>query len=69
MLIDCETCVARDIACRDCVVNVLLASPPEPIEIDDAERTALRSLAQAGLVPPLRLVTPLDAGPAGREIA
>lgn len=68
MLIDCETCVARDIACRDCVVNVLLAAPPEPIELDDAERVALRSLAQAGLVPPLRLVTPLD-GPAGREIA
>lgn len=28
MLIDCTTCVARDVACGDCVISVLLASPP-----------------------------------------
>jgi hypothetical protein len=30
MLIDCDTCVARDIACDECVVAVLLRSPAQP---------------------------------------
>lgn len=30
MLIDCTTCVARDHACGDCVVTVLLSAPPLP---------------------------------------
>lgn len=70
MLIDCATCVARDIACRDCVVTVLLdrAGPTSaPIELDDAEHDAISRLATAGLVPPLRLVSALSAN--GREIA
>ncbi len=29
MLIDCDTCVARDIACDECVVAVLLRSPAQ----------------------------------------
>ena len=57
MLIDCETCVARDIACRDCVVNVLLAAPPEPLEIDDARA---RRAAQPG---PGRAGAAAAAGP------
>ncbi len=56
MLIDCETCVARDLACRDCVITVLLGGPPAAVDLDDDERAAIGSLAQAGLVPPLRLV-------------
>ncbi|MDT4926814.1 MAG: hypothetical protein QOG01_4527 [Pseudonocardiales bacterium] len=56
MLIDCETCIARDRACRDCVITVMLGRAPEPIEFDDAERRAIGTLADAGLVPPLRLV-------------
>ena len=60
MVIDCTTCTARDLACDDCVITVLLGGPPEvaraPLDLDDAERVALGSLAQAGLVPPLRLV-------------
>lgn len=27
MIIDCESCVMRDIACKDCVVSVLITSP------------------------------------------
>jgi hypothetical protein len=74
MVIDCTTCVARDIACSDCVVSVLLGGPPAPLhgplELDDSERVALGSLARAGLVPPLRLVRALPDHPgAGREIA
>jgi hypothetical protein len=56
MLIDCDTCIARGDACRDCVVTVLLDGPPAPVEIDADERAAIGSLAGAGLVPPLRLV-------------
>lgn len=87
MVIDCGTCVMRDIACGDCMVSVLLgppglsvagpvaplalvatgAHPPvaDPaafgpaavaVELHDSEWHALRTLADAGLVPPLRLV-------------
>jgi hypothetical protein len=70
MLIDCDTCIARDHACRDCVVTVLLdlsPSVPAPVDLDDAERAAIGSLAQAGLVPPLRLVP--DSSVMRRDIA
>ena len=56
MLIDCDTCVARDIACGDCVMTVLLGAPSARVDLDDEERAAIGSLAEAGLVPPLRLV-------------
>jgi hypothetical protein len=56
MLIDCDTCAGRHIACDDCVINVLLRRPAEPVLLDDAEQSAFASLADAGLVPPLRLV-------------
>jgi hypothetical protein len=36
MIIDCDTCVVRDVACDDCVISVLLSSPrleqPPPTE-------------------------------------
>ena len=55
MLIDCDSCSARDIACAECVVSVLLGAPPGPVELDRDERVALVRLADAGLVPPLQL--------------
>jgi hypothetical protein len=67
MLIDCETCQAPEHACRDCVVTVLLAQPPQPVELDDAEQVAIDNLAHAGLVPPLRLVAGLPGN--ARDIA
>jgi hypothetical protein len=69
MLIDCETCIAPEHACRDCVVTVLLDLAPvaAPVDLDDAERAAIGSLAGAGLVPPLRLVS--DSSTPVREIA
>ena len=30
MLIDCDTCTVRDVACHDCVVGVLLGTPSVP---------------------------------------
>ena len=56
MLIDCDSCRVRGPACGDCVVTVLLGSPPEGVRLDPEERDALDVLAASGLVPPLRLV-------------
>jgi hypothetical protein len=65
MLIDCDTCVARGDACGDCVMTVLLQRPPVPVDLDDDERAAIGSLAEAGLVPPLRLVRPMPSADRG----
>jgi hypothetical protein len=62
MLIDCERCEMRDIACADCVVTALLGPPGPPgrvAEIGEAERRALRVLADAKLVSPLRMRGPV----------
>jgi hypothetical protein len=56
MLIDCDTCAVRGLACGDCVVSVLLGAPPSGVELDETERHALAVLADAGMVPQLRLV-------------
>lgn len=59
MLIDCDRCEMRDIACPDCVVTALLGPPGRPAEIGEEERRALRVLADARLVSPLRLQRPV----------
>jgi hypothetical protein len=56
--IDCDTCLVRGLACHDCVVTVLLGPPPE-LCLDPDEEAAFSVLADSGLVPPLRLVTPV----------
>lgn len=48
----------RDVACGDCVVTLLMG-PPETLVLDADEARALGALADGGLVPPLRLVTPV----------
>ena len=61
MLIDCDRCEMRDVACTDCVVGALLNiddAAGEEATIGEPERRALRTLADAGMVPPLRLVLP-----------
>ncbi len=63
MLIDCNECAMQDTsACDDCVVGVLLRDSDGPVVLDEAEAEALDHLAQAGLVPRLRLV-PRHPGP------
>jgi hypothetical protein len=57
--IDCDTCVVRGLACGDCVVTVLLGPPPE-LSFDEDEQRALEVLAGSGLIPPLRMVTPVS---------
>ena len=76
MLIDCDTCVMQHTsACDDCVVSVLLAGFGEGhavgmasgrVELDDGEAEALRNLADAGLVAPLRLVVRDERTAGGR---
>ncbi|HEX6233017.1 MAG TPA: hypothetical protein VFZ63_07825 [Jiangellaceae bacterium] len=55
MLIDCDACEVRGLACSDCVVSVLLGVPDEGPELTEPEQAAIGALANAGLVPPLRL--------------
>lgn len=71
MIIDCDGCVMRDLACADCVVSVLLG-PPGAASLtltpgfDADEAAALNVLAESGLVPPLRLV-PAGSPPSTRR--
>jgi hypothetical protein len=65
MVIDCENCAVRGPACGGCLISVVLGAPPDGVEIDDDERRALRVLADAGVVPHLRLV-PRDPPPRHR---
>jgi hypothetical protein len=55
LVIDCDTCEVRGVACDDCVISVVLGAPPAAI--DPVEARALDLLADGGLLPPLRLST------------
>jgi hypothetical protein len=55
MLIDCDRCEMRGIACPDCVVTALLGHDEPQPDLDAAEQRALQVLADARLVSPLRL--------------
>ena len=63
MHVDCDRCTVRGAACSGCVVTVLMGSTPDGVEWDATERAALGVLADSGLIPPLRLVTPLELRP------
>jgi hypothetical protein len=57
MIIDCDSCVMRDIACGDCVVSVLLQITPatdKKAELSNSHEAAINNLALVGLVPPIR---------------
>lgn len=58
MFIDCDCCVMKNTsACADCVVSAFVALDlGGPIEVDTEERAAIEALAEAGLVPRLRLL-------------
>ena len=57
MVIDCNECAMQHtLACRDCVVADLLHDLVGPIELDESRADALHVLADAVLVPGLRLV-------------
>ncbi|MDR0489445.1 MAG: hypothetical protein LBG99_08675 [Propionibacteriaceae bacterium] len=56
-VIDCDTCQARNLSCGDCLMSVI-ADPEfgQPVRFSEQEKEALAVMADAGLVPPLRLV-------------
>jgi len=69
--VDCDRCVMQHTtACDDCLVSVVLQMTDEgnpaafsriplsvqPMEFNEAEASAIHALAEAGLVPRLRLV-------------
>lgn len=61
MLIDCDQCAMQHtVTCDDCIVTALLAGDAMvatvTLELGGEESHALRNLAEAGLVAPLRLV-------------
>lgn len=57
MLIDCDCCVMKNTsACGDCVVSAFVAIDSGHLEVDEAEQAAIDVLAEAGLVPRLRLL-------------
>ena len=57
MRIDCDECAMQHTdTCNDCVVTFLLSGSEGPVEIDTTEAVALSTMADAGLVPRLRLV-------------
>jgi len=58
MTIDCGRCEMRGIGCRDCAL-ALIESQNVTGRLTDEQVRALRVLADAGLVPPLRL-SPAD---------
>ncbi len=61
MLIDCEECVMQHTStCNDCVVTHLLRERSGPVELDQAERSAIAAMADVGLLPRLRLVSSAD---------
>lgn len=60
MHVDCDRCQVRGDACSECVVTLLLDAPVQGVEWDENERQALGMLADTGLLPPLRLVTPVS---------
>ncbi len=61
MIIDCDSCVVRDVACHDCVVGVLLGTPSVPVR--GAGPGAAGGREPAGPGEPL----PLEFGPVERR--
>jgi hypothetical protein len=59
VMIDCDRCEVRGLACDDCVISVLMGVPGRPASLTLEEQRALRALADGGLVPPLRHVEAL----------
>ena len=58
MIIDCDSCIMRDIACKDCVVSVLISAPSnqsdQPSELGLEEARVIDLLSSRGMIPPLR---------------
>jgi len=56
MTVECDRCEVRGLACGDCAATFIVAAEPD---LGPAELRALRVLANAGMIPPLRYAPPL----------
>ncbi|MEI9907471.1 MAG: hypothetical protein WDO06_05875 [Actinomycetota bacterium] len=54
MIIDCASCVVRDIACSDCVVTAFLDMPTVKRELPEETMEAIELLSSRGLIAPMR---------------
>jgi hypothetical protein len=54
MIIDCDSCSLRDLACKDCVVSFFLNKPEDSVDLSNQTANALELLSSRGIVPPLR---------------
>ncbi|NCV34726.1 MAG: hypothetical protein EBX09_05210 [Actinobacteria bacterium] len=59
MIIDCDSCTMRDIACSDCVVSILIGPPNANLGSEEARVIDL--LASRGMIPPLRYENSQDS--------
>jgi len=50
MIIDCDRCEMRDIACDDCVVSVLLAAPSAGEATESAAESGVDAGVQSGCI-------------------
>ncbi|MCO5967092.1 hypothetical protein [Actinoallomurus soli] len=60
MLIDCDKCELRNVACADCVVPTMPVIPESGLDLGPLERRALGILAAEGLIPPLWMTISVD---------
>ena len=61
MIIDCNECAMQHTStCDDCIVPMLFDLSVGPNELAESEADAVRYLADAGLVSPIRLVPRTD---------
>ena len=66
MIIDCDTCTMRDVACGDCVVTILIGPPPNS-NLEAEEARVIDLLASRGMIPPLRYENIQDSQEAKRR--
>jgi hypothetical protein len=57
MIIDCHGCQSPGVACGNCAAQAIVSTErEEPLDLGPAELRALRVLANAGMIAPLRYV-------------
>ncbi len=67
MLIDCDTCAVRGLACDGCLVTALLDAPPAVHQLGEPEAHAIEILARAGFE--VTVLEPThEARPAGKSL-
>jgi hypothetical protein len=56
MIVDCDRCVVRGVACQECVITVLFGAPPEGVALEGPGQSARGVMVGVGPLPHLQLV-------------